>query len=241
MVYHYYLEIKNRMLLLILAWLSLGIVGYVYKEVMLFLLINPISYKTLYGVDLYLIFTDVTEIFSVYTQLVFFVCNQVVFIQLLYHFLLFLAPGLYRFEHTNFKLFFKACVFSWVVSIIFLNQFLLPLSWKFFLDFQTPTPTINVYFEGRLNEYFSFYIGLYYICVLNSQLLLILIICLNSFSTKLGKMKNFRKVFYFVFILISTLITPPDILSQLFLACTTIIIYEFLIFLKIFNINKVTN
>lgn len=71
MIYKYYLEIKNRCLLLSLTWVSTILVSYLYKETLLFISIQP-SICNNNSAIFYFIFTDVKEVFSVYLKLVFF-------------------------------------------------------------------------------------------------------------------------------------------------------------------------
>jgi len=49
-------------------------------------------------------------------------------------------------------------------------------------------------------------------------------------SEKMRAVKTFRKLFYLIFILFSTITTPPDIFSQILVSSSLIVIYEFLIF-----------
>jgi Sec-independent protein secretion pathway component TatC len=134
-LYTYYLEIKNRIFLSLICWISVSIVCYFYKETLLFLFISFSNYGVLADSKPYFIFTDVTEIFSVYAQLIFFISNQILFIKLSYHILMFLSLGLYKFEYTNLKFVLKYFKFL-VISIFLLNKILMPLSWSFFLSFQ---------------------------------------------------------------------------------------------------------
>jgi sec-independent protein translocase protein TatC len=243
-LYTYYLEIKNRIFLSLFCWLSVSIVCYFYKETLLFLFIGFSNYDVLAGSKPYFIFTDVTEIFTVYAQLIFFISNQILFIKLSYHMLMFLSLGLYKFEYVNLKFVFGILLSSWLISIFLLNKILMPLSWKFFLSFQDQThlKTISLFFEAKLSEYFNFYISLYYICLLNFIFFILVSLFINSVSNDLNKIKSFRKIFYFIFLMFSTLTTPPDILSQLLLSFILILNYEMLMLMKIYKrINLVTN
>jgi sec-independent protein translocase protein TatC len=240
--YIYYLEIKNRLFLSFLTWVFAGITCYFYKEILLFLFVN--SSMKITNIHTYFIFTNVTEIFSVYLQLVFFISNQILLINVCYHLLMFLSPGLYKLEYSNLKFLFNITIFSWITSVILLNKLLLPLSWNFFISFQEQTgiKTFSLFFEAKINEYLDYYIGLYYVCLLNCQFITFLTLFINSLSKNLESIKEFRKIFYYVFVIFSTLITPPDIISQLFVSFSLIAVYELLIFLKIWNkINKVTS
>ena len=192
------------------------------------------------NIEPYFIFTDISEIFYVYVQLTFFISNQIAVIMIFYHSLLFLSSGLYHFEYKKLQSAFKIFVFSWLSSIILLNKFLIPFSWAFFLSFQQ-TDTLSFFFEAKIVEYFNYFTNLYYICLINCQVLTVITLFLNNISTDLKKVRKFRKLFYLVFVIFSTLTTPPDIISQIVMSTSLIVIYEILLFLRYFKINKVTS
>lgn len=230
--YHYYLEIKNRILLLLFTWASLLIICYHFKEPLLFVFIDSNKY---YNNVPYFIFTNVDEVFYVYLRLVFFFANQIVIIAILYHGLIFFTLGLYHSEYTQLKSVLKIFVITWICSIILLKKIVVPFSWSFFLSFQETNNQFqpaSFFFEARILEYFNYFTNFYYICLANCQLLTLSILFLNNISKKVGTIKTFRKLFYLVFILFSTITTPPDILSQIIVSSGLILIYESLIFLK---------
>ena len=230
--YSYYIEIKNRILLLLFTWASLLIVCYYFKEPLLFTFINSNKY---YNNVPYFIFTNVDEIFYVYLRLVFFIANQLTFIALLYHALLFLALGLYHSEYSKLKSTLKIFIITWFCSIILLKKVVVPFSWLFFLSFQEANNYLqpaSFFFEARILEYFEYFINFYYICVANCQLLTLSILFLNNISEKAGTIKTFRKLFYLVFILFSTITTPPDVFSQIIMSSSLILVYELLVFFK---------
>lgn len=229
--YKYYLEIKNRLFLLSTTWIFVSLISYLYKETILFLLVSSNSYLQTLDDSPYFIFTDVSEIFYVYLQLTFFIANQVGIVTLFYHTLLFLSSGLYPFEYKKLQLAFKIFTLSWLISIVLLNKLIIPFSWSFFLSFQQ-TENLNFFLEARILEYFNYFISLYYICFLNCQVLTAIVMLLNSYSTNLKKIRKFRKLFYLMFIIFSTLITPPDIISQILMSSCLVIFYELLLFLR---------
>ena len=230
--YDYYLEIKNRILLLLFTWISLLIVCYHFKEPLLFTFLNSNKYHNSVP---YFIFTNVDEIFYVYLRLVFFVANQFTFALLLYHILAFLALGLYHSEYSKLKSVFKIFIVTWLCSIILLKKIIIPFSWLFFLSFQNASDYLqpaSFFFEARILEYFEYFVNFYYISLANCQLLALSILFLNNISEKTGTIKTFRKLFYLVFILFSTITTPPDVFSQIIMSSSLILVYELLIFLK---------
>ena len=240
----YYKEIKNRFVLVLFAWLFCLSTCYCYKETILFILVNSNNSFLELDNKPYFIFTNVTEIFYVYLELLLFISNQIAIIMLLYQILMFLSLGLYQFEFMKLKLTFQIFIISWILSSILLFKLIVPFSWNFFLSFQessTNTQSISLFFEAKLNEYLQYFINLYYVCLASCQFLAILVIVLTNLSEKLKKTKTFRKLFYLIFVVFSTIITPPDILSQICISGILILVYELLIFLKEVKTNMVTN
>ena len=233
--YKYYLEIKNRIFLLLLTWASLLIICYHFKEPLLFIFINSNKYFNESNSAPYFIFTDVGEIFYVYLQLIFFITNQITILMLLYHGLMFLTLGLYNSEYIQLRSTFKIFIVAWLFSIILLKELVIPFSWYFFLSFQEPEnnlQSISFFFEARISEYLDHCTNLYYVCLINCQILALLTLLLNYISENSETIKTVRKLFYFVFMLFSTLTTPPDVISQILMSFGLILIYELLIFLK---------
>lgn len=238
--YEYYLEIKNRIILLILTWLFTLFACYLYKEVILFFILNSTQFFQLTfespTESNYFIFTDVTEIFYVYIDLILFISNQVILFHFFYHFLMFLSPSLYKFEYNNLYFFMRISFLILIVSITALNVFLIPLSWDFFLNYQNNAfNLIPLFFEAKISEYLIYYINLYWLCLLNGQFSLFMLLYVNSFSANVTEIKKSRKFFYFLFFVISTLVTPPDVISQLCFSFILIFIYEIIIFFKFTN------
>jgi sec-independent protein translocase protein TatC len=221
----YYLEIKNRSLLLIFTWLSIILVCYIFKEVLLYSITSDL------GIDVsYFIFTDIVEVFSAYTLLILFIGNQFLVLYLFYHLLAFTLPGLTIFE-TNFTIFtFYASVIVFFFSVILFNTFLFPISWDFFLSFKKldTLKTFSLYFEAKLIEYIMFYIKFYYLCFLYFQIFLFPILLFTRVKYPFYVYKNFRKFLYYLCLIFSTSITPPDIFSQLSLSMFLIIFCEIL-------------
>lgn len=184
------------------------------------------------GTLFYFIFTDVTEVFSVYIKLVFFVVNQVLVFYLLYHSLIFISPGLYKSEYSYLTFVFKVSISFFLLSAVIFNKFLFPFSWKFFLSFQEFI-LLNffvLHFEAKLVEYLDFYVTLYCICILYFQVFMFLVLFFDYVKRELKTIQSFRKVFYFFFVVFSTLATPPDVFSQLLLSSCLVLGYEVLMF-----------
>lgn len=242
--YKYYIEVKNRFILVIFAWLFALTVCYLYKEAILFVLIDSNNSFIESNEKPYFIFTNVTEVFYVYIELSLFIANQIGILILCYQALMFLSFGLYQFEFIKLKFAFQIFVVSWLASTILLYKFIIPFSWNFFLSFQqnlNDSQPVSFFFEAKIMEYFHYFTSLYYICLVNCQFLAILLVVLTNLNEKLKKTKTFRKLFYLIFVVFSTITTPPDVVSQVIISLFLIVIYEFLLLLKQIKINMVTN
>jgi len=238
MIHYFVTELKNRTLLIALTWVSVMAVSYFYKEVLVFLLVKPNLFAFQQN-SLYFIFTNLTDIFSTYLKLIHFVGNQFLLVFSLYHLFVFLTPGLYFFEYKRYAKLFKTSLILWFFSIFILNTYILPLSWNFFLSFQTSInhSALTFYLEAKIIEYIDLYINLYYVCCLNFQLFILLIIFLSYIKESLDSVKTLRRFFYFGFFLIATFLTPPDVFSQILVGISAIAAFELTIVTVILKIH----
>lgn len=242
--YKYYDEIKNRLTLIIICWVFCFSVCYNNKEIILFLIAE--SNKSIHTVEQtnYFIFTNITEVLNVYIELTLFISNQIITIALLYQIFMFISLGLYNFEFNRLKLAFQLFLVTWIISSILLYIIIIPFSWNFFLSFHKTLGYKNqlpLFFEARLSEYVTYFINLYYLSLVNCQFLALIIFILTSLSSQPSKIKTLRKLFYIIFVIFSTIITPPDIISQLIISCSLIVLYELFLVGKIVKTNMATN
>ena len=244
MLFKYAIEIRNRLLLVLLSWSLCAIVSYYYKETLLFL-----SLKTLIdnGIkhEVYFIATNVTEILLTYVKLSYLTANLASFVIAMYHLLIFLSPGLYLYEQTKLKNIVIKSVVSSSLALILVNKHIIAFCWKFFLSFQNPSDhkSVSLYFEGKICEYIEFYILVCFICVIISQLTVCWLFYLDSVKNKIEFVRSYRKLFYVGFLISATMVTPPDVLSQLLVVSILLVIYELTVTVTLFKTfsNSVTN
>jgi len=242
MLLYYFLEIKNRTILLILSWVSIFFVCYSYKEILLYIIIKPsLNLSTEFN-KIYFITTDITEIFNTYINLASFISNQIIIFLLLNHFRFFLAPGLYSCEKKKLKAGFCVYLLFAISSNLFLYYILLPMSWNFFFHFQQilSNEQLNLYFEAKLSEYLKFFITLSHVSTLISQVFTIIFLYIKNMTNYLKFIKKNKKLIFFIFILLATIITPPEVFSQLIVGSFIVICYEIIVIIILFlNVNKV--
>ena len=231
-----FVEIKNRIILMIITVLSAFLTAYYYKTFLLILIIVS-NMKLSNDVLNYFIFTSITELFSIYLILCLSLTGQILYYIILYHIICFSSPGLYKIEYNNLKLVFVLVISLGTISLYFFYKILIPILSDFFLSFQNYSlKTISFYFEAKIYDYLIFYKDLYSSCFFSFQSCTILILLSNYVSNNLELLKVFRKFFYLIFLLFSTVVTPPEIFSQLFLFTSLILSFEMLVFLNLFKI-----
>jgi|694.fasta_scaffold01740_20 sec-independent protein translocase protein TatC len=242
---NYILEIKNRILLLLFTWCTVFIMCYNYKEIMLYIIIKPSFNNNLLCnfSKVYFITTNVTEIFTTYINIANIFSNKICLLFFLIHCIIFIKKGLYQNEINIIK---KICIIYTVLSffsIMLLYYIIIPFSWNFFFNFQEIifTNQLNVYFESKLSEYLTFYRNLQEISNLLCQIFTCIFIYINNIKNYLKIIKKYKKFTYFFLFLITTLVTPPDVFSQIILGSILITSYEiFIIIILYLNyINKV--
>lgn len=230
MLKKYFSELKNRFLLILFAWFSTIIVCYHYKETLLFLLIK-VNYSWYNSDIFYFIATSITDVVAVYFNLSYFITNQLIIFFSLYHCLIFFSPALYSYEYNILKFIFRLYLAINIFNVWFFNQIILPFICFFFLNYQN----INVFFEARINDYFKFYSTLYFLILGVFYFFSLIYLFFSFINNKLNYVKSFRKLLYLTFFLISTIITPPDIFSQIFFGVFCICFYEFTMIIIIIN------
>lgn len=233
-MFKYILEIKNRVILLFITWFSTVCISYLYKETLLFLFIESELFGDNEFKVYYFIFTDVVEVFSVYMHLIFFISFQILIIYLIYHSFVFLSYGLFLLEYYYLKYFFKTILLVWLFSALVSKYLLIPMTWDFFVNFQNGH-YLNLHFEAKLNEYLNFYTKFYYIFLVYCQIFTVLFFFFSYVNADSSSIQKFRKLYYYFLLLFSTLISPPEVLSQIFISLILIFCYEVFILLFLFK------
>jgi sec-independent protein translocase protein TatC len=241
---NYLLEIKNRLIFFTTSVLLTLLISYYYKEVLLFVVINPFSVTNINSefFIFYFIFTDLIAIFAVYFKIIFFITVQVASLYLIYQIFAFLSLALYKTEYNFYKKMLITCGVVWVFSLIISYFLLIPVSWSFFFSFQSfiSSKFISLHFEPKIDEYLNFYLTLYYSCIFYFQLFFMFFVLINNYNNSTNSIKKVRKFYYLSFFVFSTVISPPDIFSQLFISLSLVAVYEISVLIVIFK-KKITS
>ena len=236
----YISEIKNRMILLTISFVICTLISYYYKETLLFLTIKNLKLENENG-SLYFISTNITEIVTAYFKISYINSGLFVIILVSYHLLTFFSPALTVYEYIIAKKYVVKSFISFFFLLLIFNNYLLPLFWNFFLHFQDlySTKTMDVYFEGKIEEYIKFYTGTCFLLFIINQFCVGLFLVLDYIRDKILFIKSSRKVLYLIFLVLSTTITPPDVFSQLSTFIFFLVLFETLVIITLFKYNLV--
>jgi len=135
----------------------------------------------------------------------------------------FIKPGLYPKERKNAKSFIIISSFLFFLGILFGYYVITPLSINFLGAYRVAD-------EVHSNIDLSSYIGLLRASVLSAGLIFEMPIIIY-FLTKMGLvtpefLKKYRKYALVLVLILSALITPPDVISQIIVAIPMMILYQ---------------
>ena len=147
----------------------------------------------------------------------------------------FISPGLYENERKNAKGFIIITSLLFFLGVLFGYYVVVPLSMNFLGTYQVSTEVLN---EFDLSSY----IGLVRASVLASGLIFQLPIVIY-FLTKVGLvtpefLRKYRKYALVIVLILSAIITPPDIASQIIVAIPVLILYQVSIYISKIVVKK---
>lgn len=221
----YFLEIYNRFIILFLTWSLNFFVLFYYKEQIVYILGQHQE-----ATFPYFISTSLTEIFFVYLKvssfLAFYFAYPIIVIQLA----LFIIPGLYKYEYLIVRNFFLLSILLYIGTTFFTYKIFLPYCWKFFSSFQLKAEEslVSLHLEARIADYLSFFFETYFL--LNAILHIFLIFLFLLYKITLNYILKYRKLFYLLFFIFATLMTPPDMISQIIVGIFFLVFFEIFLF-----------
>ena len=219
-------ELRKRLVICAIA-VGIGfIISYVFAKQLFSYLVLPLT-KVLPD-DSRLIFTNLPEMFIAYIKVA-LVAGIILAIPIIFYQLwMFLAPALFQKEKKYIIPFVLFSSILFVVGALFGYLVVFPYGFKFFVSFATE----DIQALPSVKQYFSFAIRLLLAFGLVFEMPVVVL-----FLTKIGlitpdSMKKFRKFAILCSFILSAILTPPDVATQLMMALPIIILYEISIFLS---------
>ena len=223
-------ELRNRIIKSLLSIILFSIVGYMYSNRIIELLINPVD-------DLNISFQvlKITSIFSIKIGISIIFGILFSFPVLLYQFLKFILPA-FNNKITLKKIFFiiLLCLFLFFVGLCFGYFILIPISISFFSSLSVNLNFIQVNYT--LENYLVYLIWILVISSFIFQLPFILLILNKLGIVDKNYLISHRRHIIVLFFILAAFFTPPDPISQILVVIPLYILFELSVFLT--KVNK---
>lgn len=250
-----HLEVLRRMLLRIfLAIIINSIIVFIFKEQVTDLLFAPtnsdfilyqwindllnifnINSVQLDEFNIQLINTELSSQFMTHLQISFYFGSLISSPYIVYQLFGFIKPALFESEKKYFVLILFAIYVLFSIGLI-MNYFIIfPISLRFLGTYQLNEAVANTV---SLNSYTSSFLLL--------SLAMGLVFEFPAISFILGKMgiidantlKRYRKYAFVIILIVSALITPPDVFSLILMTIPLYVLYEFSIFILAYTVHN---
>lgn len=219
-------EIKWRSFYILLSLSISFIIAFYKKSFILICLTYPLLKS-----QQKLIATEVGEILLTYLSICANLSALLCFPLVVYHVFTFVSNGWYFKEKNTFKIKISASTLFFSIGFCYTYFYILPLTWNFFSQFQILDTNIGLNLENeiRISSYVNWTFTTLFLSAYLTSIPLWLFIYINK-PLKIKTLKHTRKYFILLSIILGTLLSPPEVISQLMIAGWIIFNYELLIF-----------
>lgn len=219
------IELRGRLLKAILALSIAFCVCFYFADVIFGWLVLPLTQAFPEGQGR-LIFTKLYEAFFVEIKVALFAAFCVSFPIIANQLWAFVAPGLYAKEKKAFLPFLLATPVLFAAGASLAYFVVMPLAFTWFLGFQGTTGGIPQEALPAMGDYLDLVMG--FILAFGASFLLpVLLLLLNRAGiVSRAQLAGARRYVVVAIFILSAVITPPDVISQLLLATPLILLFE---------------
>ena len=213
------IELKNRMIKVTIVLAFFFGLCFYFKEFLLFWLEDPLPAK--YRGELF--FIEPTEPFFAHMKVSFMGALFISMPYILYHIWFFISPGLKVKEKKITMLFVLFGTLFFVFGGVFCYFLVLPLGLKFLIGYGIDYYNMQI----TIKMYFGFVVKMILAFAFAFQTPLIMVLLTKFGIINTIKMRLYRKWAFLGAFLLSAVLTPPDIITQVLLGIPLYLLYEF--------------
>ena len=241
----YFNELYFRFRFFFFSFTFTFLIAYYYKKILFIFLTFPLlsysnSFNSTNSLNTF-IYTHPAELLTIHFLLMLCLASSIQGPYLFWHFIDFTKTSLTLEEHKKTLKILVSFIFVSILFNILCFFLLFPKFWFFFQNFNFSfyePQTLNFFLELRVQEYFMFVIDFFYIINIFIIIFYVLFVIILFFGFE--NLLYWKKLFLFVNIVFATLLSPPDVYSQLAILFVLTVFLEILIFINLltFNLEK---
>lgn len=234
-------ELRSRAMICILFYIVIFVLCYLFSKEIYHFLLKPFIEVSQNNQNRKLIYTSPTEAFTTYLKLSFYSSLFFSFPIFFAELYLFLSPALYKNEKKNIFFLFFSSPFLFFCGAIFAFFLVLPQTLEFFASFEyhsiAAQSSFTIQLETKISEYLNFVANLLFGFGIAFQLPILLLFLIKYDCLSTNDLRSKRKYWIVMIFILSAILTPPDVLSQISLAILLILFFEIVILIGN-NFNK---
>lgn len=237
-IYYYIKEIRLRVFYIFFALICSFLMAYAYKYEFFYILSKPIL-----AFQKNFIFFNFTEGLSIIISIVSIVSFFIIIPLIIYHFWGFNASSWYNFERKKYRVGLSIFCLCILIEVLWIYLFAFPKICEFLISFEMKSNAqqalLNLEFTPRITSYINLFFKL---VIFVATLFQLPFLFLGLFSKKIincYQLCQYRKLIFFLSVLTSAFVSPPDIFSQIFLCINFYCLYEFIILLGFYQDVKI--
>ncbi len=185
-----------------------------------------------------MIVTDVTGSFFVPMKVTMLVAFVIALPVVMYQIWAFIAPGLYLHERRLVLPLVVSSYSLFIVGMSFAYFLVFPTVFKFMASYNAP---LGAEMSTDIDNYLSFAMTTFLAFGITFEVPVVVVVLVRMGIVPLAKLKEIRPYVIVGAFVISAVVTPPDVLSQLLLALPMTILYEFGLLTARFYVPKPSN
>lgn len=213
-------ELRQRLISILISVAVIFIIAFAFSRQLFSLIAKPLL-KNL-PANGSMIATDITSPFVVPIKLALFTAVILSLPIIFYHLWKFISPALYKKEK---KLIFGMTFISlllFFLGMTFCYNFIFPLLFKLFISL---VPN-DVLIMTDISHYLKFFTNLLITFGTIFQIPIIISFLIKTNAVDLQWLKEKRSIFIIISLIISMILTPPDVIAMLLLAIPICLLYE---------------